>query len=373
MSESASFKYQQVANQALAFIETRSLKPGDRLPSERQFADELGVGRPTVNKALACLIAEGKLRRDGYKLYVASPLKPQAPPKMLAVLCPHPLHQRKVVSHNLIEAAHDTCNQAKLRFTPLLSIDGLQQREQLLELLRQDQSCDGVVIWPHPDTHCHSLLEQFAARGTPVVINDIDMGSLDFVGVGNHEGIQQIMKHLVELGHRNIAYVTRALNNSNLVQRKESFNYARFNLLGERARSSIYELPGQQDETEALDEAFEQFLTASPRCTAIVCSHDYLALEILSRLRRRGIQVPADVSVTGFDGIDWSATSSPALTTVAQDFYQMGVLAVELLIRRIRNKHVGGGSAAQKIRVSPQFLKRGTTGPVPERIKRRRP
>jgi GntR family transcriptional regulator, arabinose operon transcriptional repressor len=370
MTDFAPFKYQQVTSKALAYIEAHGMRPGDRLPSEREFAEAIGVSRPTVNKALACLIAEGRLRREGYKLFVAVPAPEAGAVHSIAVLCPHPLRQRKIVSHNLIEAAHDTCEVAKMGFTPLLSSDGMQQREQLQELLKSEGRHHGVVIWPHTDSHCGDLLRQLSARGMPVVVNDLDFGPFDFVGIDNQQGMGLLVKHLFDLGHREIAYFTRKLAIDSLVQRREGFDFAAFRLLNQRPGQHLYEMSSGDDNGE-LPELLARFLAESRRATAICCSHDFVALELSRLCQAQGMQVPEDISISGFDGIDASAASSPPLTTAAQDFYHMGVLSVEQVIRRIRmpqSEHMPG---EQKIRVSPRLIVRGSTCPPPKSVIRR--
>lgn len=370
MTDITPFKYQQVTSRALAYIESHGLKPGARLPSERDFAEALGVSRPTVNKALACLIAEGRLRREGYKLYVATPAQAAGAALSIAVLCSHPLRQKKVVSHNLIEAAHDTCEQAKVRFMPFLSTDGMQQREQLLDLLKDEGRYNGLVIWPHAEAHCGDLLKQFVARGVPVVINDLDIGPFDFVGIDNQEGMFALVKHLHELGHRDVAYFTRRVTHGSLVLRRDGFDYASFQLLNEHSRKQVYELPG--DNEEGLAALFARFRKESPKTTAICCSHDFVALELLALCHAQGISVPDELSIVGFDGIDASAASIPGLTTAAQDFYQMGVLAVEQVIRRMRMPQVEHARTALKIRVSPELIVRGTSAAPAKTTPRRR-
>lgn len=353
----APFQYQQIASEVLAFIESKSLRPGDRLPPEREFSELFGVGRPTVNKALACLIAEGRLRREGYKLYVASPSKQEAPSISLAVLCPHPLNRKKMITHTLIEAAHDICELSKTRFTPMLSIDGEQQRHQLIDLLKNPPS--GIVIWPHVNEHFIDLFTQIRTRNIALVVNDLDFGVFDFVGVDNYRGIQSVAEHLSGLGHKEVAYFTRKRESSNVVQRAEAYEHAAIRLFSKTSVSRIYEL--QEDDDRDFAQVFEKFRKESSRVTALLCSHDSLALNVMSACRNLGIRLPESLSIAGFDGIDASAACTPSLTTSAQDFYQMGALAVELAIRRIRMRHIAHAQTPQKIRLSPQLIAREST------------
>jgi DNA-binding LacI/PurR family transcriptional regulator len=354
----AQFLYQHAITEILLHIQAHNLKPGSRMPSEREFAAILACGRPTVNKAIACLISEGRLRREGYKLYVASAPLSEASKTIIAVLCPHPLHHQQQISHNLVEAAHDVCQAAKVRFTPILSFDGEQQRAQLVELISQD--VDGIAIWPHTNGSHADLFRQFAARKLPIVVNDFYSKYYDFVGVDNAKGIQTILSHLQELGHREVAYFTRKASNDNLRERLEAYRYGAHGTFPGKSFGRVYELPGEL--TTGLPGLFQNLRKNSPEVTAVCCSNDVIALELIALCQKLEIKIPQELSVAGFDGIDVREGSAPTLTTVAQDFYQMGALAIDLLIRRIRLRVLKHTSVLQQIRVAPHLIIRASTG-----------
>ncbi|MFA6289763.1 MAG: substrate-binding domain-containing protein [Opitutaceae bacterium] len=354
----AQFLYQHAITEILVHIQANNLKPGCRMPSEREFAAIFSCGRPTVNKAIACLIAEGRLRREGYKLYVASPPFGEASKTLIAVLCPHPLHHQQQISHNLVEAAHDVCQAAKVRFNPILSFDGEQQRAQLAELINQD--IDGIAIWPHTNGSHADLFRQFALRKLPIVVNDFYSKYYDFVGVDNSKGIQSILSHLHELGHREVAYLTRRASNENLNERLEAYRYGTHTTFPGKSSGRVYELPGEL--TAGLPELFKNLLKNSPEVTAICCSNDVIALELIALCQKLKIRIPRELSIAGFDGIDVREGGAPTLTTVAQDFYQMGALAIDLLVRRIRLRVLKHTSVLQQIRVAPHLIVRASTG-----------
>jgi GntR family transcriptional regulator of arabinose operon len=355
-------QYQDAANRIRAYIQEKRLHLGDRLPAERVFADLLQVGRPTVNKAITCLISEGFLRREGYKLYVSTPPLRETRQLNIGVLCPHPLHRHQRVTHNLVEAAHDVCDQTRVRFTPMLSMDGAQQRAQLLEILGMEP--DGVVIWPHDGESYHDLFKQLLGRGISLVVNDVNWGYCDYVGVDNFAGIRTVLTHLADLGHREVAYFTRQLNNPNLEERLEGYRYWSSKLVSEASTKRIYRLPAG-DEPGALPELFRRFRMKESAVTAICCSHDSVALDLIRICLQSGIEVPERLSFAGFDGIDAGELSARPLTTVAQDFYQLGALAVDLLIRRIRLGHIKHSPQLQHIHLVPHLIVRESTAPPP--------
>ncbi|PTY03438.1 hypothetical protein DB346_06025 [Verrucomicrobia bacterium LW23] len=349
--------YQTVIQQIRAYVTAQRLKHGDRLPPERDFAELLGVGRPTVNKALACLIAEGALRREGYKLYVSSPPIGEPASVHIGVLCPHPLHRRQRVSHNLVEAAHDVCELAKVRFTPVLSMDGAQQQAQLLEMLKARP--DGIVMWPHTDPPGREILMQIASRDIPFVFSDINWGNFDYVGVDNFGGVRTILHHLEELGHREVAYFTKNLTTPTLDERCDGYRFGASRLFSDASQRRIYMVPG--DDEAGMEELFARFIQKEKAVTAVCCSNDILAIEFIRLALKHGIDVPEQMSVAGFDGIGAAEVCSRPLTTVSQDFYQLGALAVDLLIRRIRMRHITHASQVQQIQLKPHLIVRSST------------
>jgi LacI family transcriptional regulator len=105
----------------------------------------------------------------------------------------------------------------------------------------------------------------------------------------------------------------------------------------------------------------EKLLTARERPTAILAADDLLAIGILKSARDRGIRVPQDFSVTGFDGIELVRYVCPALTTVRQPIDAMSQLALQNLMAQIRGEP---DSSHQLIRVTPQLIRGESTGPV---------
>ncbi|XHR30655.1 MAG: substrate-binding domain-containing protein [Chthoniobacteraceae bacterium] len=361
-----SYHYQVATNKVRAYVKDQRLRLGDRLPSEREFAIMFGIGRPTVNKALACLISEGQLRREGYKLYVACPPIRERKQKSIGVLCPHPLYRKHRVSHNLVEATHDVCDITRVRFTPMLSVDGIRQQEQIQEFLLTEP--DGFVIWPHINHNFDAVFQQIVERDIPLVVNNTYWEKADFVGVDNFGGIHLILNHLADLGHREVAYITRCLNDPNVEQREEAYRFGATHYFSKPSAARVWRLPG--DSEEGLADLLKKNLRKEPEVTAICCSHDAVAVETINYCLQNGIDVPEQISIAGFDGIDSGETCIRPLTTVAQDFYQMGMLAVDLLVRRIDMKDLLSHSYNRlQIRIKPRLEVRQSTAAAPHRAR----
>ncbi len=103
-----------------------------------------------------------------------------------------------------------------------------------------------------------------------------------------------------------------------------------------------------------------ELLDLRPRPSAVVCFNDKVAAGVLAAATARGLRVPADLSVTGFDDIDISRATSPRLTTVRQPLQEMGRIAVTMLIRQLD----GHAHEALSMELETRLIVRDSTGPA---------
>jgi DNA-binding LacI/PurR family transcriptional regulator len=117
---------------------------------------------------------------------------------------------------------------------------------------------------------------------------------------------------------------------------------------------------------EAAIEAMDALLQLKHPPSAVVCYNDMTALGAMRAIRARGLRVPEDVSVTGFDDLFFAAYLTPALTTVRQPMRRMGQMAMENLFKLMSGLTSGPDSVAQ-IRVEAELIVRGSTGKAQKR------
>ena len=165
-------------------------------------------------------------------------------------------------------------------------------------------------------------LKDFETCTSPTVLYDNRVTGnprVTYVGADNGEGLHLAVQYLAGLNHRRIGYLSSALGAYVYRQRYDAFFKAmRDNHLpcGKgMARNSYHQ-------HICLDEHLPALLKQG--CTAIVCSHDTLAQAVLERCREKGIRVPEDVSVMGFDDLPLCESCVPALTTIRQDRTELG-------------------------------------------------
>jgi LacI family transcriptional regulator len=157
------------------------------------------------------------------------------------------------------------------------------------------------------------------ARGAPpdgVIVTD-DAG-----------GIEEAVRHLLAAGHTRIMYLGTGAQASNLLRRRTMERVV--------AEAGLQSLPsGSVDGDAWRDPALVASCLPRPIPDAVVCYDDKLALALLDGLRARGVRVPDEVSVTGFDGIPFAALSNPRLTTVSTPTVEMGRVAARCLVEAI--------------------------------------
>ncbi|KAA2254513.1 LacI family transcriptional regulator [Solihabitans fulvus] len=208
---------------------------------------------------------------------------------------------------------------------------------------------DGVVLCAPglTDQQVHE-----AAEGTPLVLLNRSLPGIPAALMNSADGMRQIVDHLVALGHRRCAYLNGPHTSWSNQERLRGLRPA-----ARRRGLDLVELgpfaPRYEGGLQAAD------LALAEDVTAIIAYNDIMALGVLARLRDRGVRVPEDVSVTGFDDLTFAALCSPALTTVAMPVAPAGRVAVDLLLDWL----AADGGEAPHVTLDTQLIVRGTTAP----------
>jgi LacI family repressor for deo operon, udp, cdd, tsx, nupC, and nupG len=173
-------------------------------------------------------------------------------------------------------------------------------------------------------------------RTVPIILicNDIpELPSIPVVESANRDAARQMMDYLIGLGHRRIAHVTGPLENVEAQERIRGFHEAVAAAGLVAADCPVWE---GNFSTEAGVAAARRFLAAPERPSAIFSANDEIALGLIKTLRDAGLSVPQDVSVAGFDDIEYANLIEPALTTMHQPRIDIGRLAAEALVQRMQ-------------------------------------
>jgi LacI family transcriptional regulator len=174
------------------------------------------------------------------------------------------------------------------------------------------------------------------------------------------------LRHLVELGHRRIAFIkgTPEVPDTE-VRWRATVEAAR--KLGLPIRPRLVEPIVVSSSTAQLGyDVTNELLATGERFTALFAFNDVSAIGAIRALEEHGLRVPADVSVVGFDDIESAGYMGPGLTTVRQPLQEMGRLAAEAVLRKVGRPSAEWAGEVEKIVIAPQLVVRETTGPAPE-------
>lgn len=199
------------------------------------------------------------------------------------------------------------------------------------------EGVDGVVL-PPPLCDSEEALELLAAAGKPVVAvatGREDDRSLS-VRVDDYGAARAMTEYLLSLGHRRVGFIAGDIAQAAASQRFRGFS----DVLRERGLEPVVVEQGDYSYRSGIEAATRIFDLAEPP-TGIFASNDDMASAAVSVAHRRGLDVPRDVSIVGFDDSLLAATTWPELTTVHQPIGDMARAAMELLLRQIRAERAG--------------------------------
>jgi DNA-binding LacI/PurR family transcriptional regulator len=215
------------------------------------------------------------------------------------------------------------------------------------------------VAWACPDIEHYrqEVIEKLSRLPTPVVFQgSAPLENALFVIVDNHDGGCQATQHLIDQGFRNIAHISGPLAFADAEERKSGWS----DTLQKAGLSPSPSHCAEGDWSAASGaKAAIELLKSYPEMDAIFVANDQMAIGALHAIQERGLQVPDDIALIGYDNIAESAFSSPALSTIAQDFELMGAKTIELLVDVIDTQRDGKDfSALRPIRLSPDLVVR---------------
>lgn len=212
--------------------------------------------------------------------------------------------------------------------------EDVEREQQNLDLLVQ-QRVHGIMITPVDERN--PRLEQLVARGVPIVYVDRISGDRPccWLATDDFRGGELAGEHLVDEGHRRIAFLGN-LDHSRQVSDRYDGLRAAVTAKGLDAggvdviAAKAWKIPdGRQAGADLADRA------PGDRPTAVFCANDMLALGLLQELVLRGVRVPDDIAIVGFDDLDWASAATVPLTSVRQPRELLGRTAIRMILDEI--------------------------------------
>jgi LacI family transcriptional regulator len=207
------------------------------------------------------------------------------------------------------------------------------ERQQAVLSTLMEHMPAGLILSPAEGSDSAQLRQVLGAHGNVLLFNrELDGADWDFLALDNQRGAYMATQHLINLGHRRIAFFGGHADSSSCRQRRAGYAQAmqEAGLAVEDGRM-IESAPNRLEAASRTGELF----ASEPAPTAAVCYNDTVALGLMLGLASRGIHPGRDFAVTGFDDISEAAVTSPPLTTLAVNPRERGRQAAELLLRRL--------------------------------------
>ncbi|HET7376435.1 MAG TPA: substrate-binding domain-containing protein, partial [Anaerolineae bacterium] len=181
-------------------------------------------------------------------------------------------------------------------------------------------------------------IDDLLAANIPVVAIDrqIDNQKIDSVLVTNIKGAHAAVSHLLELGHRCIGFIGLPLTRTPGQERYDGYRQA----------LKQHGLPISKDFVHIADakqqggyDSTYDLLTQQPCVTALFVANNLMTLGALEAIHQRGLEIPNDISIIGFDDMPWASLLQPPLTAIAQPTYEIGQRAADLLLGRLKERN----------------------------------
>ncbi len=361
--------YLQLAAAIEGAIREGHYMPGERMPPEREFMRQGNFSYPTVAQAFQEVVKSGLVRRKvGSGTFVADfvPKAPAAERTIGIMYCKQNAFFRPIF-HGVEEELRETGYHALALF------EGRRQggEDRVLRHLGSHKTA-GLIAVPSLIDSEHRELIRIVTQQFPVVLMDSYLPDMpcDSVSTDNEAAMEAVCDYLFDLGHRRIGFITESVQYpySTSVRERNAGVKRAFQRAGisDPDRWIVPYGPPDLSVTElrmhieqAVDTLFEH--STDQPLTAIMCVTDDIAKGVIQVLHGRGLRVPGDISVTGFDGLAWTACLKPSLTTVVQPLDRIGRRAVRLLLERLNTP----GRPPTRLILDYHLLVRESTAPPP--------
>ncbi|OXM99550.1 LacI family DNA-binding transcriptional regulator [Bifidobacterium vansinderenii] len=254
----------------------------------------------------------------------------------------------------LAKRIEDECRQAGYSLIIANTSDSRMAESEIIRRLSA-RGVDGMFLIAAGEScaNVDALRSDVSECRCPVLFVDrlIDLDWCDGVGIDNRAGGRMAAQFLLECGHRRIACVSGDTRIGNAYERRDGFLEALRNAIAEDPVAVVegdYRFEGGYDAADAVLES---------GATAVFCCNDLMAMGLMQRMHERGLAVPADLSVIGYDGIAERFGFGNPLTTIGQ---KIGWLAHESAMIMLDRIDHSGSDDFRHVTLPPELIRRGT-------------
>ncbi|AUS96003.1 hypothetical protein CDQ84_02830 [Clostridium thermosuccinogenes] len=208
-----------------------------------------------------------------------------------------------------------------------------REKEDSYILQMLSKRVDGLIIFSTYANHEDTIRK--AKEIVPIVTVQSSFDGVDCINTTDEKGAYDAVSYMIKCGHKHIAFLTYGYDNTTILDRKKGYIRA------------LEDNGIPVDEKLIISSEFkpncgyhmtQELLDKAPYVTAIFAYNDQIALGVYLCLQKRGLRIPEDISVVGYDDTELATLVNPSLTTVGQPRKEMGTSAAELLVKRIRER-----------------------------------
>lgn len=264
----------------------------------------------------------------------------------------------------IINGIQDLLDEAGYKLIICQSNESYEEEQKLIDTLSLSQ-VDGLLVSPASKTSDFSHFENFRAAGMPVVIFDRDCPDFeaDKVLVDDYDGALQAVSYLLASGCRRIAHIAGPQNLTTCQHRKQGYLDALTSFEGATLEPLIVEVEGFTSDFG--EQGMEHLLEQGDYPDAIFAINDAVAIGAMAIIRKKGLKIPDDISVVGFDDEPYSQYFHPSLTTVWQPVYDLGVLSARLLLKQLRQTSEVSPISYRFELLKPELILRDSSKKIP--------
>ena len=328
-------KYFQLQTWLQDRIEQGYYSTNDKIPTESELVKLSGLSRATVRQALRNLENDGFIvRKKRVGSFVRRLKKSSNNIQTVGLLVPD---IRSGYAPILARGAEDEAIKNDISLILCNTDDTPRQASYHIERLIK-LSVSGVIYIPVAATDKKNLqvIDKLKKANIPIVLADrgIQDSNLDFVTTNNFEGSRQITQHLIDKGHKHIAFLSNKLYSTEKLRYSGFISKIKDEGLTIDKRITILD-KSAFNVNKYLNHA-HQILKNRKKFTAVYAGHDRIALLFYTAAKKLGLSVPEDFSIVGYDNMPLTTVS---LTTMHQPIYEMGQESIKLIISRMENKN----------------------------------
>ncbi len=361
--------YEQIYEYVLNEVKEGRLRPGDRVSSEKELADQFGVSRITSKSALEKLaqsgvvlrikgkgtyVAEGSDAPDGdsHESVPANGIPEEAIPGSAAIAAKRLFGLilpdfSESFGLGLVYAIEERCSELGMRLLLKRSYGRQDEEESAIDIF-MELGVDGLIIFPVHGEHYNTGLLRLVLNRFPVVLIDRYLKGIPACSVytDNRQAAQELTSHLFQQGHKRIAFMSPPTEHTSTIEdRLNGFMDAYLanglllnpQYLVTQLRSTLPTSSFNMVHIRADEDIIREFTQEHPEVTAFVASEYNLALLLWETLTKMGRRLPDDYSVACFDSTP-HVFDVPLFTHIAQDENMIGRTAVDILMSQVEGE-----------------------------------